>query len=109
MTIVELFDDVWARCNREAYMAKGFTQTLEEAQMMVPITVVEDVVKQMEEKCIELSTSKPIKKFMFVEDGSIDDYELLNELEARNPDIKMILYRQGSARPTLVNVDGSED
>ena len=45
----------------------------------------------------------PIKKFIFVEDGSVDTDELEESLYRRNPEIKMIVHRQGSMPPMLIN------
>lgn len=47
---------------------------------------------------------KPYKKFLFVEDGSIEWEELQIELEKTNPEIKLIVYRQGSKMPDLIDI-----
>lgn len=47
----------------------------------------------------------PIKKFIFVEDGSVDTDELTELLELSNPEIKVVVYRQGARPPELVEVD----
>ena len=47
----------------------------------------------------------PVKKFIFVEDGSVDADELTEMLSATNPEIKVIVYRQGGREPSLVEVD----
>lgn len=47
----------------------------------------------------------PVKKFLFVEDGSVDSDELTERLADTNPEIKVVIYRQGSARPQLQEVD----
>ena len=44
----------------------------------------------------------PYKKFMFVEDGSVDIDYLIEELDTKNPDIKVIVYRQGSKPPFII-------
>lgn len=46
----------------------------------------------------------PVQKFLFVEDGSVDTDDLEELLYARNPEIKLIVYRQGAARPRLEDV-----
>lgn len=67
------------------------------------------------EKEIELVSEKPVEtdtkpaptkiiKFLFVEDGSVDADELINDLAVSNPEIKVIVYRQGSQMPKLVEV-----
>lgn len=42
----------------------------------------------------------PVEQFLFIEDGSIDLTEL-KDLKRRNPEIKIVIYRQGSATPIL--------
>lgn len=47
---------------------------------------------------------KKIKKFLFIEAGSVLS-ETVEEVERRNPEIKVIIYRQGAAAPILVEVE----
>lgn len=47
---------------------------------------------------------KRIKKFLLIEDGSVLA-ETVEEVEQRNPEIKVIVYRQGAAAPILVEVE----
>ena len=42
----------------------------------------------------------PVGQFLFIEDGSID-LTKLKDLKRRNPEIKIVVYRQGSATPIL--------
>ena len=42
----------------------------------------------------------PVGQFLFIEDGSID-LKKLKDLKIRNPEIKIVVYRQGSAAPIL--------
>ena len=44
----------------------------------------------------------PTKQILFVEDGSVDLDELKTALQGT--DIKVIVYRQGSKMPQLVNL-----
>lgn len=44
-----------------------------------------------------------IKKFLFVEDGSVDTDDLDKRL-ASTPEIAIVIYRQGSLPPLLVDV-----
>ena len=41
---------------------------------------------------------------MFVEDGSVDIDELLEEMSEKNPEIKVIVYRQGSNKPEFLDL-----
>lgn len=41
--------------------------------------------------------------FMFVEDGSVDTEHLISDLKEHNPEIKVVIYRQGSTMPTLIS------
>lgn len=47
---------------------------------------------------------KKIKKFLFIEGGSVLS-ETVEEVERRNPEIKVIIYRQGAAAPILVEAE----
>ena len=47
---------------------------------------------------------KPYTKFLFVEDGSVDTDSLEKDLRKRNPEIKIVVYRQGAAMPQLVDI-----
>lgn len=44
-----------------------------------------------------------IKKFLFIEDGSVDTDDLGERL-ASNPEIAVVIYRQGSLPPQLVDL-----
>ena len=46
---------------------------------------------------------RPIEKFLFVEDGTVDVDELKEILEIKNPEIYVVVYRQGSKPPEIVN------
>ena len=50
---------------------------------------------------------KKIKQFLFVEDGSIDE-NLIEDLNESNPEIKVIVYRQGSRMPVIENLKRRE-
>lgn len=52
----------------------------------------------------EEQVTTPIQKFIFVEDGSVDADELIEGLGMSNPEIKVIVYRQGAKPPELVEV-----
>ena len=52
----------------------------------------------------DMKESIPVSKFIFIEDGSVDTDDLEETLYARNPEIKVIIYRQGSRPPELVEV-----
>lgn len=49
----------------------------------------------------KLKEATRIKKFIFIEDGSVDLDELRERLES-NPEIAVVVYRQGSVPPQLV-------
>lgn len=52
--------------------------------------------------CQGLAVEK-VKKFLFIEDGSVDTDELGWQLGG-NPEIAIVVYRQGSMPPQLVDV-----
>lgn len=47
---------------------------------------------------------EPIKKLIFVEDGSIDIDDLEEELSIRNTDMKIVVYRNGSNKPEIKEI-----
>lgn len=46
---------------------------------------------------------KPYKKLLYIEDGSIEA-SCLDDLRDANPEILVIVYRQGAMRPELVDI-----
>ena len=46
---------------------------------------------------------KPYKKILYIEGGSVDP-RFLRDLRAANPEIFIIIYRQGSVQPKLVDI-----
>lgn len=51
----------------------------------------------------------PAKQLLFVEDGSVDLDELQVNLSKSNPEIKVVVYRQGSRTPEFANVGREEN
>lgn len=66
--------------------------------------------KVAEEVCCQGLAAEKVKKFLFIEDGSVDTDELGWRLE-NNPEIAIVVYRQGSMPPQLVDVKehGNDD
>nr|DAN09195.1 MAG TPA: hypothetical protein [Caudoviricetes sp.] len=69
-----------------------------------------DKIIEIVKKATEDNTYYPIdeevgkvKQFLFVEDGSVDTDELGRQL-GNNPEIAIVVYRQGSTPPQLVDV-----
>ena len=56
------------------------------------------------DQSINADPPKPIKKLLFVEDGSVDVDTLTSVLEDHNPDIYVVVYRQGSRPPFLTDI-----
>ena len=56
-----------------------------------------------EEVCCQGLAAEKVKKFLFVEDGSVDTDELGRQLE-KNLEIAIVVYRQGSMPPQLIDV-----
>ena len=46
---------------------------------------------------------KPYKKILYIEGRSVDP-RFLRDLRVANPEIFIIIYRQGSAQPKLVDI-----
>ena len=51
---------------------------------------------------------QPYTKFLFVEDGSVDTDALEKDLRKHNPEIKVVVYRQGASVPLLVDIKESK-
>lgn len=69
------------------------------------LSKIEQTVKLKKERELELKkATTPVKKFLFIEDGSCDADELIDELYDKNPEIKVIVYRQGSRSPELKEI-----
>lgn len=54
---------------------------------------------------VEEPKPQKIKRFLFVEDGSVDFEELEKRILMTNPETCLIRYRQGAIRPELVEVE----
>ena len=48
------------------------------------------------------------KKILLVEDGSVDIDSLSKDLAQCNPEIKIIVYRQGSPCPQIIDICESD-
>ena len=51
---------------------------------------------------------QPYTKFLFCEDGSVDTDYLEKDLRKHNPEIKVVVYRQGASVPLLVDIKASK-
>lgn len=45
------------------------------------------------------------KRLLLIEDGSVDADELIKDMQDHNPEIKVILYRQGATAPQLLSLE----
>lgn len=50
----------------------------------------------------------PYTKLLFIEDGSVDTDALEKDLRKHNPEIKVVVYRQGASVPLLVDIKESK-
>lgn len=73
---------------KELFESVGFSADDEQLE-----TAKDILVRRLRQKV-------PVKQFMFIEDGSVD-LNTLADLERRNPGVKTVIYRQGSAWPVL--------
>lgn len=65
---------------------------------------VDHIAEEVAEKvCYQGLAVEKVKKFLFIEDGSVDTDELGRQLE-NNLEIAIVVYRQGSVPPQLVDV-----
>ena len=64
------------------------------------ITLNDDEIEKAREVLMRGLRNVYIEQFMFVEDGSIKETDI-KEIKRRNPEIKVIIYRQGSPAPIV--------
>lgn len=67
--------------------------------------VIRHIMESIETENLQ---NTPITKFLFIEDGSVDKDDLITSLANSNPEISVVVYRQGSARPVLIDKDGQD-
>lgn len=73
-----------------------------EDERVIPINAVVDMIVDIDYKLQKESKHlTPKTKFLCIEDGSVDVDTLDAELFDSNPEIKIIVYRQGSCPPIL--------
>lgn len=64
------------------------------------ITLNDDEINKAREVLRRGLRNVYIEQFLFVEDGSIKEKDI-KEIKRRNPEIKVIIYRQGSPAPIV--------
>ena len=64
------------------------------------ITLNDDEINRAREVLMRGLRNVYIEQFLFVEDGSIKEKDI-KEIKRRNPEIKVIVYRQGSPAPIV--------
>lgn len=67
------------------------------------IEVSEDKINIARKVLMNDLRSASVEQFMSIEDGSIDLADI-RDLKKRNPEIKVIVYRQGSVCPVIKDV-----
>lgn len=73
---------------------------LQGSERLITINSVLEIVNEISFRIAdEKKYLTPKTKFLYVEDGSVDVDELSKELFMTNPEIKVIVYRQGSQPP----------
>ena len=66
------------------------------------ITLNDDEIDKAREVLMRGLRNVYIEQFLFVEDGSIKEKDI-REIKRRNPEIKVVIYRQGSPAPILTD------
>ena len=56
------------------------------------------------EKELQIKNNKGYTKFLFVEDGSVDSDNLIEDLKIKNPEIKVVIYRKSAEKPIILNL-----
>lgn len=63
-----------------------------------------DTISEEPNKSEDIGEARKVKQLLFVEDGSVDMFNLYSQLSG-NPEIAIIVYRKGSKMPILVNLE----
>ena len=84
-----------------------------EHERFVPYSAIQAAMnfirqKEQDEECMRVA-NLPIKQFLFVEDGTVDVDNLEEDLGTKNPEIKLVVYRQGAKTPKLVDIRAKVD
>lgn len=94
---------------------------LKENNLYIPkfisANIVLDWIKEIPERVKALDEEEkakerakvPVKQFLFVEDGSVDTDEITKRLAFSNPETCLVVYRQGSRRPEIQTVEGTDN
>ena len=56
----------------------------------------------------DIGKARKVKQLLFVEDGSVDMFNLYSQLSG-NPEIAIIVYRENSRIPVLVNLEEAKE
>jgi hypothetical protein len=64
---------------------------------------IRDSLARVEQAKIIEQERRPIEKFLFVEDGTVDTDELIGTLSIKNPEIHVVVYRQGGRPPEIIH------
>ena len=96
-----------ARLNSDSIKASQIKTDVENLyidgeERVIPISNLTVMIQTIDEMLEEENKRiMPKTKFLYVEDGSVDLDELQSDLLESNPEIKIIVYRQGSHPPIL--------
>lgn len=91
-------------------IARDYEQNVDMGEnRFVPLDMVkweaENILEMIRvEECQNRISKTPIKKFLFIEDGSVDIDDLIQDIENKNPEIKVVIYRQGAQPPLLKDI-----
>ena len=99
---VKIFYDQLNRIELTAGTVKNLIDkgAMQDYERLIPINKVLQIVNEISFRLKdEKKFLTPKTKFLYVEDGSVDADELSEELYITNPEIKVIVYRQGGTPP----------
>lgn len=115
--IDKILSRLYERIGLESLTAEEIRYLLEEDEVSknfkyVPLGIIFDTINFLKEEIKREQFAeqdkenwhRPYKKFMFVEDGSVDIDNLIEEMEVKHPEIKVVVYRQGSNKPEFLDI-----
>jgi len=83
---------------------KGVPTDFKFVPLMALTQLIDDLRAREVQEQEEAKRNTAVKKFLFVEDGSVDCDELTEDLAVKNPEIKVVVYRQGAREPQLKDI-----
>lgn len=108
--IYEMGADIQDIVDNVSTVPENFRKYISVGVVLQYIKEIPERVKALDEEEKAKERAKvPVKQFLFVEDGSVDTDEITKRLAVSNPETCLVVYRQGSRRPEIQTVEGTDN